>query len=645
MRVKFSALAIALLLAAQGCSDGGTAPEPKIDAVVIGGGAAVNLTVGDTVRLAATVGDDRGGTVTDATVAWRSTAEAVASVTSSGLVTALTPGATKIIASAEGFADTVDVTVQAKPVASCTTPLSMAVGAVQQVSAASAACLGGVTGSEYVVVGFNGQETASLPLTVEGGGASTSLSMPRAASFDVSRLARRPTRDLAFEMELRRRERAELPRYLPALQASIAQGGLRPRLSLSAAVPAVGDLLTLNTSLDACAAPASASKATGRVAAVTTRAIVVTDTANPAGGFTDDEYREIGVTFDTLVYAEDVRNFGEPQDIDANARVIIFYTKAVNAMTEPNSQAYVGGFFYARDLFPTTAQPGFQACAGSNYAEMFYVLAPDPNGQVNNNKRAKDQVRDITLATIAHELQHLILASRRLYGLRTSNWDEVTWLNEGLSHIAEELVFYRASGLTPKVNIDSIAIRAQERRRLAFNEYAIDNFGRYDEYLKNTEEHSPYVDNDELEDRGAIWSFLRYAADRVSTNQTTFWNRLVNSSEIGMANLRNVLGQDPIPLVRDWAVSVYTDDFVPGAGANYQQPSWNTRSVITVLERGSFPLRTRTLTNGSTALTLEPGGATFIRVAPSGSGVASVVFRSAGITPPDGFSVMVIRTK
>ena len=408
--------------------------------------------------------------------------------------------------------------------------------------------------------------------------------------------------------------------------------------------PAVGDLLTLNTSLDACAAPASVSRATGRVAAVTARAIVVSDTANPAGGFTDAEYHEIGLTFDTLVYAEDTRNFGEPLDIDANGRVIIFYTKAVNEMTEPNSNAYVGGFFYARDLFPTTAQPGFSACAGSNYAEMFYVLAPDPNGEVNDNERSKEEVRDVTIGTLAHELQHLILASRRLYGLRTANWDEETWLSEGLAHIAEELVFYRASGLGPEMNIDSVLIRASERRRNAFNEFAIDNFGRYGEYIKNPEEHSPYVDNDELEDRGAVWSFLRYAADRVATSQTSFWNRLTNSDTTGMANLREVAGTNPIPLVRDWAVSVYADDFVPGIAAEYQQPSWHARSVLTALERESFALRVRTLQN-FTAVTLEPGGATYVRVTPGGTGTRAILFRSAGIRPPDGVSGMVIRTK
>ena len=44
-----------------------------------------------------------------------------------------------------------------------------------------------------------------------------------------------------------------------------------------------------------------ANRLDGKVVAITDKAIVVADTANPAGGFTDAEYRSIGVTFDTLV--------------------------------------------------------------------------------------------------------------------------------------------------------------------------------------------------------------------------------------------------------------------------------------------------------------------------------------------------------
>ena len=44
----------------------------------------------------------------------------------------------------------------------------------------------------------------------------------------------------------------------------------------------------------------------------------------------------------------------------------------------------------------------------------------------------------VTPGTLAHEYQHLINAGRRLY-VNNANAFEDMWLNEGLSHIAEEL--------------------------------------------------------------------------------------------------------------------------------------------------------------------------------------------------------------
>ncbi|MBW3631125.1 MAG: Ig-like domain-containing protein, partial [Gemmatimonadetes bacterium] len=644
-QVRRALITVALLLGAQACSD--TVTPPRVENVTISAVPTTALFVGDTVRLSVTVGNNQGGTVSNPGVSWRSTAEPVATVNSSGLVTAISPGTTNIIASVDGVADTAAVSVQARPVGSCTAAQPLAVGAVQPVDAAGLACVGGVSGAEYVVIGFNGLTTAHLSLTAEGSGMSTSLAPAGAAAFDMLVSGRSPTRNVAFEARLRRRERTELAPYLAGLRAQ-QTGPLVPRFSRSAPVPAVGDLLPLNTATEsACAGGSTGSRAVGRVAAVTARAVVVTDTANPAGGFTDDEYRQIGLTFDTLVYAEVTRNFGEPLDVDKNDnRVIIFYTRAVNQLTKENSQeGFVGGFFFARDLFPTTAQPGFQACAGSNYAEMFYLLAPDPNATINKNRRTKEDVRENTIATIAHELQHLISASRRLYALQTENWNEVVWLNEGLSHIAEELVFYRASGLGPRQNLTVEQIRALERRRVAFNEHQIDNFGRFTRFLEDPEDNSPYEEDDDLATRGATWGFLRYAADRVTTEQTGLWNRLVNSRLTGMENLKAALATEPIPLVRDWSVSVFTDDDLVNTAAIYQQPSWNFRSIYTVLSPSGYPLKVRTFTNGSTALKLAPGGSTYLRVTPPGTGIASVRFRSGGAAPPREFSMFVVRTR
>ena len=187
---------------------------------------------------------------------------------------------------------------------------------------------------------------------------------------------------------------------------------------------------------------------TARVAAVSSSAIVVADTANPTGGFTDAEYTSFATTFDTLINALDVSNFGQPTDIDKNGKIIILFTKDVNLLTPRGSAGVIGGFFFERDLFPLSDTGVFGGCAGSNFAEMFYVLVPDPN-HVYGDARSKQKVLDLTPGTLAHEYQHLINAGRRMYVNLPFNDFEEVWLNEGLSHMAEELLYYRVSGNAP----------------------------------------------------------------------------------------------------------------------------------------------------------------------------------------------------
>ena len=93
--------------------------------------------------------------------------------------------------------------------------------------------------------------------------------------------------------------------------------------------------------------------------------------------------------------------FGAVTDIDNNGHVILFFTRAVNEATASGASSVVLGFFYQRDLFPKTASPG--PCVGSNVGELFYLLGPDPNGVVNNNKRSAAQVQTLTNGTVAHE--------------------------------------------------------------------------------------------------------------------------------------------------------------------------------------------------------------------------------------------------
>jgi len=624
MKRLFTAGALVLALAA--CSDGGTS-SPKLVSVKITP-RDQTIAPGATLQLSAATTDDAGGSQPNVSATWQSLTPGVATVSATGLLTAVGTGTAKVTATVRDRADTATYTVAAAP-STCVNGTVMGVGESTTVSgsAATTLCLpGGATGAEYLVMPRYtapvGETFLSLNVGAQGTVAATGFSPDRLPSSALYRSGDEGLqRDYHWDAVLRGREH-ELRGRVPAAQAAFrqmreeseapVQGGHRSRSS-SAVI--VGDILPLNASLSACTSP---SIRYGRVVSVGTHSIVVADTANPAGGMTDAEYAQFGAAFDTLAWPVDTAAFGTPGDLDGNGRVIIFYTKAVNEMTPANSSSYVGGFFYARDLFPKTATPSAQACAGSNYAEMFYMLVADPNGVVNGNKRTKDLITKTSVATLAHEFQHLISASRRLYVLNTGNYDEDVWLNEGLSHIAEELTFYRAAGLAPRANLTVPALQTSSRAVNAFNTYNLSNTNRYHAYLVSADANSPYDGNDngdDVETRGAIWAFLRYAADRKNGDDQALWFNLVNNTRLGMDNLSTALGVDATVWMRDWQASVYLDDTAAGTQARYQQPSWNFRNLINTLYGvTTYPLQAHSLAQPTTNVNLATGAASFDKI-------------------------------
>jgi hypothetical protein len=513
--------------------------------------------------------------------------------------------------------------------------------------AASEFCFSGTTaGAEFTAIPFYSDFTGSLlRLSISTGGTTTAAVTRMVPTFEVTTSlgAPRLRKDEAFEMALRERSERELAPLIPMARAANQQSAAR--LNVAVAVPQVGDLMRLNAnSSSSCTSP---NYRTGRVVAITDRAIVVSDTANPANGFTTADYQYFGAGFDTLVYPVDTANFGGPTDKDNNQHVILFFTRAVNELTPPGQSFYVGGFFFSRDLFPTTTTGGIQGCAGSNFAEMFYMLVPDPAGSVNQNVRTVDFVKGVTLGTLAHEFQHLINASRHLYTNSSGVFEDV-FLDEGLAHEAEELVFFKASGLAPGQNISYESMQSSQTVLDAFNTFEAPNFRRFREFLTNPNTNSPYASNSTISTRGAIWSFLRYAADRRGGSESELWFQLANppAGVHGVANLTHAVTSDLGNWVRDWSTANYADDLVSGISQFDTDPSWNIRSVVTAVGQGMWALDTQQVDSaGITSVAIGDGSAAYLRfgVRPGSVGGGRITARASNV--PTTFSLTVIRTK
>ena len=529
--------------------------------------------------------------------------------------------------------------------------VTLAPGASATVATGGSVSLGGGSaGGEYALVvadtAVNGSSTAIsyqvVAAGVSGAGAvsapSTSILPPPQDGGSISA----PQLDFSFSANLNARAMPTLTPRMPAARrawsSASASGGAT--FSRSSAPPQVGDLLALNVSSKACD---SVTSRTARVVAIGTQSIVVADTLNPGGGFTTADYQRFSTRFDTLVYPLDVTNFGAPAVLGSSGKIVLFFTSAVNALTPKGSTSYVGGFFFGRDLFPVLATPDLGSCAGSNESNLFYLLTPDPTGTVNGNIRRTGFVDSVTTSVLAHEFQHLINASRRLF-VNKANGFETVWLNEGLSHIAEELLFYHEGASTPLQNLDVTAIRASVQLKNAFNADQGSNAGRYREYLLAPSTSSPIRNDDSLSTRGATWDFLRYAADRKNRGGGTdasVWQALVNSSTNGIANLRQVFGSNLGAMLSDWSVSQYADDIVPGVSVDFTQPSWNWHTIYPALggsasTPSTYPLKVTGLTTAGASGSVIPGGSGFYRfsVAANATAVLGITAGSGGAASP-----------
>jgi len=604
-----------------------------------------SVAVGSTQQLTATT-FDASNNVLGRPVTWSSSDPSRATVSSSGLVTGVAAGVALINATSEGKSGSAQITVTSAQ-ANCTSgsALQLAVGAIYTLSTAERATLclgGGAAASEYALITFNNTSVAastiSLRVTATGTSAIQAGSL---ASLQVPQIT--PSRSMnssdAVELKFREREQRDVGSKIAWFHRSPSSGtsALSPRFLTNVPVnPVVGSIVPINTALSGnlCSDPKQIHGAL--VIAVLPHTIVLSDTLSPAGGYTAAEMTDFGQQFDTLGYALDVQNFGAPTDIDGNGRIAILFTPGVNVIPAPPG-GFVGGLFASRDLAPLAT------CAASNEGEIFYLPTPDPNKTINGNYTNKSALGEEALGTLVHEFQHLINAGRRAYVNNASSFEE-TWLNEGLSHIAEELLYYRRSGRTPRSNIDLSVLQSSQAQVDVFNADQFQNMARLTSYMRAPETNSPFGQTDLLEMRGAIWQLLRYSADRAGGVEQTAWSALVNSTTAGQTNFNAVFG-DIISMSRDWVVAQFLDDAGLGAPPNYTHPSWNYRSVLPALNSGRFPLFTRALLDLPVDLTLNGGGVSYLRFRIAANAPATINATSSGQPVPAAVDVMLVRTQ
>jgi hypothetical protein len=437
-------------------------------------------------------------------------------------------------------------------------------------------------------------------------------------------------------------------------------------MAAAMAVPAVGDVISVHvpdaSTNDLCA---NFFQTQAVVASVSNKAILAVDTldGNPNLLFTKAQMDSITAEFDNVTYPTDAAYFNNPTDFDGNGRIIMLFTGQINKLTPPQTQGgFVGGFFFAGDFFPPTGTSQVQGCAGSNEAEIFYLLSPDPTGRFGNIRTASS-VRQGTRGTIAHEFQHMINAGNRFENPNVTAF-EATWLDEGLAHFAEDAVGRVQRGFGDLESLDFaklVPCNTPCAEANDFDAFFFQNLARLTYWMQEPNEFSPLssMADTSLAVRGAAWAILRYAADNYSSNTPRALTRaLAAGPDTGLKNFTAAVKVPIDTVVAGWLVSMFADDFTPtiaGLKPKYQYASYNFRSVMGPVARGVlgnqnivYPLTVTPIGTGSDNFSASnrSGTGTYYRLnVAAGAGAKNVKVLDAAGNPANfaGEHVYVLR--
>ena len=336
---------------------------------------------------------------------------------------------------------------------------------------------------------------------------------------------------------------------------------------------------------------------TATARAVRANVAIYVDAAAPASGLDSMDLESLAAVFQTRLYPLDTTAFGRESDLDRNGVVIVLMTPTVNALVpagQCGTSGFVSGFFLGMDL-----DPAFVADPRSNRGEIFYSLVADPTG-VHSCAHTRDDVRRLAPVTFVHEFQHMISFNQHV--LLRGGTGEAMWLNEGLSHFAEELGGRSYGTAAPEFSRYVMGDVTNAYQFLAAP-------GAY--FLEAPESAAT------LGDRGAAWLFVRYVVDRYAGDTTiaawsAFTRRLLETSLTGAANAAAATGESFQTVATRWALANWVSD-LPGftAPPELRYDSWRFRTTYASLHHqdpGRFPRPFPLVPSASAARTVSLTG-------------------------------------
>ena len=386
----------------------------------------------------------------------------------------------------------------------------------------------------YVNFDSSGQATIAL-----GGGASgasymllvqsttTTSSTVSATSSDVSAISADLTSE--FDMELREREE------------NLADRNELPSHSVSTTSKSFGKALDETSTfrvLSSITSTSSYTTVTATKRCTKDHMVTYIDNEVSSDTLTASDVETLCDQFEHAA-AVDVETFGEPSDVNGDGKLVVLVSPAVNKLGASGG-GIITGYFYASDLFAQTSSN-----STSNEMEIVYILAPDPDGDYGTAISKEFAMSNLMPAVVPHEFQHAISYNQHVFV--NGGTTEKNWLNEGLSHYAED---HAGFGQENPSRME-IFLESPETTRLAT------------------------ISSPNLGERGAGYSFMRFLYEKAE-DPAAFLAALENTTNTGETNIETAFaGSDPNfdeweEFMRRWAIALALTDAGVSSTLQYQ---------------------------------------------------------------------------
>ncbi len=488
--------------------------------------------VGATQQFSAVATDASGKAVTGQTVAWSTSNASVATVSTTGLVTAVAVGAATITATVGGAAGSANVSV-AQPCANQTT-VTLAPGEAQSFAVTDCLLLpSGAAGSRYRIAVLRPTETASrsdvqtVTLYVSGVGVTAAAAPPtaalRAPALALPRMTSAQTAALrrgASLAESTARVHARLREQERELVAGMDPDAILraagPRLQTAPAQVDSPEKMTFDISTDAQCSTTAAKKVTGIRVHENDDLVVYQDSAQRATKPVSVGLAQQMVNYYSAYGKPVVESyFGAPTDLDGNGKLVLF--------ASPVASDTIAAFVWSGDFFDNTL-PYPQGCPASNHMEIIYF-----NTDLILDMQNGDSYQ--ALSTIAHESKHVVSLYNRIVASTRAGASRFhpSWIEEGTAEIAGEMSSRRgwaaAGGPAVGAKVKGSDFYPGNQLRLTPENYGVLlNLARTVWYLSSQpngivvtpdgagESHSVY---------GSGWTFMRWLGDSYGGAGTT----------------------------------------------------------------------------------------------------------------------------